>query len=37
LIQKLLAAKKGGATTQPAVGRPQRLWDCEDVHDEMKD
>jgi imidazolonepropionase-like amidohydrolase len=37
LIQKLLASKKGGATTQPATGRPQRLWDCEDVRDEMKD
>ena len=37
LIQKLLASKKGGAATQPAVGRPQRLWDCEDVQDEMKD
>ncbi len=37
LIQKLLAAKKSGAPTQPATGRPQRLWDCEDVGDEMKD
>jgi imidazolonepropionase-like amidohydrolase len=37
LIQKLLASKKSGAATQPAIGRPQRLWDCEDVEDEMKD
>jgi imidazolonepropionase-like amidohydrolase len=37
LIQKLLASKKGGAATQPATGRPQRLWDCEDVEDFMKD
>ncbi len=37
LIQKLLASKKGGAPTQAATGRPQRLWDCEDVFDFMKD
>ena len=37
LIQKLLASKKSGAPTQAAVGRPQRLWDCEDVFDFMKD
>ncbi len=37
LIQKLLAAKKGGAPTQPATGRPQRLWECEDSVDLMKD
>jgi imidazolonepropionase-like amidohydrolase len=37
LIQKMIAAKKGGAPTQAAQGRPQRLYDCEDVDDEMGD
>jgi imidazolonepropionase-like amidohydrolase len=37
LIQKLLASKKAGAPTQTATTRPQRLWECEDILDEMKD
>jgi imidazolonepropionase-like amidohydrolase len=37
LIQKLLSSKKGGAPTQPAVSRPQREAECEDVFDFMKD
>jgi imidazolonepropionase-like amidohydrolase len=37
LIQKLLSSKKGGAPTQPAVSRPQRGAECEDVFDFMKD
>jgi imidazolonepropionase-like amidohydrolase len=35
LIQKILAAKKGGAGTQPVQMRGQRLYECEDMEDEM--
>ncbi len=35
LIQKILAAKKGGAATQSVPMRGQRLYECEDVDDEM--
>lgn len=37
LINKMLKAKKGGAPTQPAMGRAQKLYECEDIDDEMKD
>lgn len=37
LVNKMLKAKKGGAPTQPATGRAQRLYECEDIEDEMKD
>jgi adenine deaminase len=37
LIQKMIAAKKGGATTQTAQARPQRHYHCDDAEDEMKD
>ena len=35
LIQKILAAKRGGAGTQPVQIRGQRLYECEDEEDEM--
>ena len=35
LIQKLLSAKKSGATTQPVQTKNQKLRECEDIDDEM--
>ncbi len=37
LVNKMLKAKKGGAPTQPALARVQKLYECEDVDDELKD
>jgi cytosine/adenosine deaminase-related metal-dependent hydrolase len=37
IIQKMIQAKKGGAPTQPAAAKMQKMYDCEDVDDEMKD
>lgn len=35
LIQKSLAAKKGGSKTQPVKVKTQHLYHCDDIHDEM--
>ena len=35
LIQKILIEKKSGAPTQAVQGRGRRLYECEDVEDEM--
>ena len=35
LIQKILIEKKNGAPTQAVQGRGRRLYECEDVEDEM--
>jgi imidazolonepropionase-like amidohydrolase len=37
LINKMLQAKKSGAPTSPPIARVQRMYDCEDIDDEMKD
>ena len=37
LVNKMLKAKKGGAPTQPGMGKAMKLYDCEDVEDELKD
>jgi hypothetical protein len=37
LVNKMLKAKKGGAPTQPALARVQKLYECEDVEDELRD
>jgi imidazolonepropionase-like amidohydrolase len=37
IIQKMIQAKKGGAPTQPAAAKMQKMYDCEDVDDEMRD
>ena len=37
LVNKMLKAKKGGAPTQPAMGKAMKLYDCEDDEDELKD
>ena len=37
LTQKSLVAKKAGASTQTVVARAPRLYDCEDVGDELHD
>ena len=36
LIQKMQAAKKGGAKTQPVKIKEEKHYHCDDVHDEMK-
>ncbi len=36
LIQKMLAAKKGGAPTQVAKAKPRRLYSCDDTDVEIK-
>ena len=36
LIQKMLAAKKGGAKTQPVKIKKEEHYHCDTVHDEMK-
>jgi imidazolonepropionase-like amidohydrolase len=37
IINKMIAAKKGGAPTQPALGRAMHEYHCEDEMDEMRD
>jgi imidazolonepropionase-like amidohydrolase len=37
IINKMIAAKKGGAPTQPAMGRAMHEYHCEDEMDEMRD
>jgi imidazolonepropionase-like amidohydrolase len=37
LIQKMLAAKKGGSKTRPARGKKSRHYHCDDSEDEMID
>jgi adenine deaminase len=37
LIQKMIAAKKGGAKTQPVKIKADKHYHCDTVHDEMKD
>jgi adenine deaminase len=37
LIQKSLEAKKGGAATQAVPMRTPRMYDCEDIGDELKE
>ncbi len=36
LVQKMLAAKKGGAPTQVAKAKPRRLYTCDDADVEIK-
>jgi imidazolonepropionase-like amidohydrolase len=36
LIQKMIAAKKGGAKTQPVKVKSKKHYHCDTVHDEMK-
>jgi imidazolonepropionase-like amidohydrolase len=37
IINKMIAAKKSGAPTQPAMGRVMHEYHCEDEADEMRD
>jgi imidazolonepropionase-like amidohydrolase len=37
LVNKMLKAKKGGAATQPAMGKAMKLYECEDAEDELRD
>ena len=37
IIQKMIQAKKSGALAQPAMARLQKMYDCEDIEDEMRD
>ena len=37
LIEKMVKAKKGGAPTTPVMGKAQRLYECEDVEDALRD